>query len=135
MIRAAREDDVGRVKAILHAAGLEADFAAREFVVAEDDAGRVVGCARLKPLPEGASELASVAVVRHLRGSGLGTTLVKAALQDARGPVVGLMLAPDFFSRFGFERLDSVPPSLRAKAEGTCASSGFVPMVRPGGEG
>lgn len=133
MIRDARLEDAPAVLALLRDAKLEAEFDAGEFVVAERGE-RIVGCARLKRLPGGDLELASVAVAPHLRGAGLGAALTRAALARADGgPVIALALAPGFFSRFGFEPLDDAPPALRAKADGFCRSSGFVPMLRRGG--
>lgn len=126
-IRAARTDDEDAVLALLQDEALEAEFVAREFVVAHAD-GRLVACARLKPLRAGGHELASVAVSRDLRGRGVGAQLVAAALAAARGPVYALALAPGFFARLGFVRDDALPPELAEKLAGMCASRGAVPM-------
>ena len=127
-LRAARDADAPAVVRLLESAGLEAAFDPREAVVAEAE-GRVVATARLRPLGEGAHELAGVAVAPGLRGHGLGARVVQAALAGAAGPVYALALAPGFFERHGFRRLDAVPDALRDRAAGTCASSGAVPMA------
>jgi len=127
-LRPAREGDRGDVLALLESEDLEADFAPGEFLVAEQ-ARRIVACGRLKPLPGGAYELASVAVAPALRATGLGRTLVKellAAAGDAE--VYALALASGFFAKQGFVALDATPDALKEKAEGVCASRGFVPM-------
>lgn len=113
------------------APNLEVDFVAAEFVVAEV-AGRIVGCARLKPLRDGGFELASVVVDAAHRRTGVATLLVKAALKRGRGLVHALALAPRFFEGVGFVEVppSSLPASLKAKAEGMCASTGFVAMRR-----
>lgn len=127
-IRIGREEDRGPVVALLEAEGLEANFVADEFLVAEDEGG-VVGCARLAPLPEGLSEMASVAVAPDRRGEGIGRALVRRALASAEQPVHALCLQPAFFRNLGFEAVDEIPPSLEAKARACCADRTFVPMV------
>lgn len=131
-LRAARPDDAAQVLALLASDNLEAGFAPDEFLVAEQG-GRVVACGRLKPLADGSHELASVAVLRELRGRGLGAALVRTLLSRASGPVHALALAPAFFATLGFVPVDRAPEALREKAEGFCASSGFVPMTRARG--
>ena len=134
-VRPARDADAAAVVVLLAEAGLEVAFDPRESVVAAEGA-RVVGCARLRPLPDGSHELAGVAVAFDRRGAGLGAALVRAALADAPGPVHALALQPGFFERMGFRRLPATPPALREKADTECASSGFVPMEwRPTPEG
>ena len=126
-LRRARDADAASVVRMLEAAGLEVAFAPDEFLVAEQ-AGEVVACGRLKPLDDGTLELASVAVQERLRGRGIGERLVRALLDGADRPVVALALAPAFFERLGLQRVADVPSALRAKADGVCASSGYVPM-------
>lgn len=145
-IRDARPEDAGPVQRLLEAEGLEAGFVPAEFLVAEDERsapaaghpapsstsdGHVIGCARVKPLsgPEGASELASVAVAPEHRGEGIGRHLVHEALEGAPEPVYALCLEPGFFAHLGFEAADAVPPSLAEKADGCCASLDPVAMV------
>lgn len=127
-LRPARDTDAAAVIRLLEDAKLEVAFAPPEFHVAERD-GDIVACGRLKPLADGTLELASVAVREDLRGQRIGDALVRALLQRARAPVVALALAPGFFERVGLRRLDAVPDALREKADGFCASTGFVPMA------
>ena len=84
------------------------------FTVAERD-GQLAGCAAWHILPEiGAPERASVeirsvAVQDGLRGSGLGTALVRAVLERVRplhaAQAVVLTFAPRFFGRLGFREV------------------------------
>lgn len=130
LVRPARATDALAVVDLLRGEeDLEVAFEPAEFFVAEES-GVVVACARLKPLPDGADELASVVVQRELRGRGVGERVVRAALARARGPVHALALAPGFFGKLGFARVAETPPALKEKAEGHCASTGFVPMTR-----
>jgi amino-acid N-acetyltransferase len=76
---------------------------------------QVVGCASWHMLPEvGAPdratvEIRSVAVRSGLRGTGLGTALVRAVLKRIRplgaSQALVLTFAPDFFSRLGFREV------------------------------
>ncbi|MHB8605269.1 MAG: GNAT family N-acetyltransferase, partial [Thermoplasmatota archaeon] len=127
-VRGARPEDAAGVLALLAAADLDAEFVARESVVAED-AGRIVGCARLRPLAGGAHELASVAVERGRRGTRIGARVVARALTTARGRVYALALAPGFFAKLGFRRIADVPRELADKAATRCSSTPFVTMV------
>lgn len=127
-VRRAKDADAASVVALLQEAGLEVAFDPREFVVAVEG-GRLVGCARLKALPDGSRELASVAVAADRRGERIGEALTREALRDASGDVYALALQPGFFERQGFRRLAEVPAPLREKASTVCASSGFVSMV------
>src|ERR1051325_2902404 len=129
-VRKARDTDAKAVVALLSLDHhLEVAFDPREFSVAEAE-GRVVACARVKPLGPGEAELASVVVDPAFRGQGHGARLVEAALREAPAPVYALALAPGFFHAQGFRPLAAVPPPLVGKATSVCASSGFVPMRR-----
>lgn len=134
LTRAALPGDEAAVLALLRSHdGLEAEFAAAEFAVATQDR-RVLACGRLKRHGDGALELASVATERDQQGQGLASVLVRRLLARAPAgePVYALALAPGFFARHGFREVprESLPPSVRAKAEGMCASRPFVAMAR-----
>lgn len=74
--------------------------------------GKVVGCASWHILPEigeperASVEIRSVAVQDSLRGTGVGTALVRTILRRVRplrpAQVVVLTFAPEFFARLGF---------------------------------
>jgi N-acetylglutamate synthase-like GNAT family acetyltransferase len=115
--------------------GLEQAFEPGEFIVAVDgtDAGRrILACGRLRVHADGAVELASVATDKARHGAGLGSAVVQRLLASAAGPVYALALAPGFFARHGFAETPrgGLPASVKAKAEGMCASQPFVAMVR-----
>jgi amino-acid N-acetyltransferase len=84
------------------------------FMVAEQR-GAVVGCASWNLLPEiGAPEQASVeirsvAVLDGLRGTGVGTAMIRSILERVRplrpAQVVVLTFAPGFFARLGFREV------------------------------
>jgi len=75
------------------------------FLVAEEE-GRVVGCCALEVIWSDLAEVKSLAVGADERGKGVGTSLVAAALDQARQlgvpRVFALTLEPKFFERAGF---------------------------------
>lgn len=75
------------------------------FLVAERDQ-TVVGCCALEVIWSDLAEIKSLAIGPDERGKGVGTSLVAAALEQARHlgvpRVFALTLEPGFFSRAGF---------------------------------
>jgi len=82
----------------------------RDYYVAENDAGKVVGCAALHVTWGDLAEVKSVAVREDHRGDGLGAALVSACLADARAlgapRLFVLTYIPDYFARFGFQQVE-----------------------------
>ena len=78
----------------------------REFVVAVDPSGRVLGCAALRVYTAQLAELASLAVDEAAHGLGVGRKLVEAIEAEARllgvGTVFALTLQDGFFHRLGY---------------------------------
>lgn len=78
----------------------------REFVVAVDPAGEVVGCGALRVYTESLAEVASLAVAEHAHGMGIGRRIVEALVENARelgvASVFALTLREEFFLRAGF---------------------------------
>jgi amino-acid N-acetyltransferase len=82
----------------------------REFLVAVDDEGRVVGCVGLHLFWEDLAELRCLAVAEHLQGQGLGRRLVDACWESARdleiGTVFTLTNAAGLFERCGYHQVE-----------------------------
>ena len=78
----------------------------REFVVAEDEAGEILGCGALRVYTEGLAEVCSLAVEANCQGLGIGRMLVERLVEEARAldltTVFALTLKADFFLRLGF---------------------------------
>jgi amino-acid N-acetyltransferase len=78
-----------------------------EFVVAESEAGEVVGCAAIHVLWEDLAEVRTLAVAPSARRLGIGRMLLDAVIE--RGRALGvqrlfcLTFAVDFFAQGGFE--------------------------------
>jgi len=78
----------------------------REFVVATEGSGQVVGCGALRIYNEGLAEICSLAVDLPYQGGGIGRKIVTRLLDQAREldlkTVFALTLKPGFFERLGF---------------------------------
>jgi amino-acid N-acetyltransferase len=82
----------------------------REFLVATDDEGRVLGCAALHVFWEDLAELKCLAVAEEAQGQGVGRKLVDACWDAAREleitSVFTLTYVPDFFERCHYHRIE-----------------------------
>jgi amino-acid N-acetyltransferase len=82
----------------------------REFVVATDDEGRVIGCVALHVFWEDLAELKCLAVAESTHGRGVGRMLVDACWEAARGleinSVFALTYVAEFFEKLGYHRID-----------------------------
>jgi amino-acid N-acetyltransferase len=80
-----------------------------EFVVAENDEGKIVGCAAVHVLWEDLAEVRTVAVDPSVRGLGVGRLLLDEAIRRGRELGVSrlfcLTFAINFFAEAGFEPL------------------------------
>ncbi len=134
-IRPARASDWPGVRDLLEARQLPtagAETHLPDFLVATSEtSGAVLGVAGLERHGD-VGLLRSVAVVDDVAGKGLGTALVRALLERARGGGVRdvyllTTTAPDWFPRFGFTvaRREELPEVLNASEElrGACPSS------------
>ncbi|HHH76188.1 MAG TPA: N-acetyltransferase [Phycisphaerae bacterium] len=82
----------------------------REFIVAVDDEGRIVGCAAIDVMWSDLAEVKSLAVAPDMRRGGIGSEMIKAALADARTigvkKLFSLTYEQRFFERHGFSVID-----------------------------
>ncbi|MFM7319522.1 MAG: N-acetyltransferase [Isosphaeraceae bacterium] len=82
----------------------------REFHVAVDVDGQVIGCAALHVFWEDLAELKCLAVSEQAQGRGLGRKLVEACWDSARSldikSVFTLTYVPDFFEKCGYGVID-----------------------------
>lgn len=78
----------------------------REFVVAADEHGRVVGCGGLRIFSPTLAEVISLAVDPVTQGTGIGGRIVERLVEDAEmlgiTTVFALTLRDGFFHRLGF---------------------------------
>jgi amino-acid N-acetyltransferase len=141
MIRGARPEDRAGVEALLTAEHLPTDGVDlcfdSFFVLEEGD--RIVGAAGLELYGDDAL-LRSVVVAQGAQGEGIGSSLTRRALDEARArgaQAVYLLTttAERFFPRFGFERIgrEEVPERLLASREfqGACPASAIAMRRAP----
>ena len=93
----------------------------KEYVVAEDADGAIVGTASLKVYSTQLAEIAGLAVRDDQQGRGVGRALVESVLDDARAlgltQVFGLTRKPVFFLRLGFRVVEKEQFPLKVWAD------------------
>ncbi len=138
-VEAAGRDEWPAIQALLRASGLSDDALdeATDWLVVRGD-GRVAGTAGIETYGE-AGLLRSVAVDPVARSSGVGASLVAAAVERARErDLSDLYLltetADRWFPRFGFEPVErsGLPPAIAGCRQATeaCASTAVVMRLR-----
>jgi amino-acid N-acetyltransferase len=82
----------------------------REFLVATDDGGRVIGCVALHVFWEDLAELKCLAVSEAVQGRGVGRKLIEACWEASREleikTVFTLTYVAEFFEKCGYHRID-----------------------------
>ena len=82
----------------------------REFVVATDEIGQVIGCAAVHVFWEDLAELKCLAVAENQHGHGVGRMLVDACWESARAleieTVFALTYVAEFFERCGYRQVE-----------------------------
>jgi amino-acid N-acetyltransferase len=82
----------------------------REFLVATDDEGKILGCAALHVFWDDLAELKCLAVTEDAQGQGVGRRLVDAcwaAAQELEIPsVFTLTYVADFFEKCGYTQIE-----------------------------
>lgn len=80
----------------------------KRFLVAESDAGEVIGCGQLKPHRDGSVELASIVVTPNWRERGVARAIIEHLISSHDGTLYLLCqssLGP-MYEKFGFEALE-----------------------------
>ena len=82
----------------------------REFFVATDDDGKIIGCVALHVFWEDLAELKCLAVSQEAQGKGVGRVLLEACWEAARAlelkTVFTLTYESGFFERCGYRQID-----------------------------
>ena len=93
----------------------------RDFLVSEEN-GKVIGCCSLHVAWENLAEVRSLVVIPARQNKGVGRKLLLAALKEAKKlalpKVFALTSHPEFFQKYGFERISR--KSLPHKIWGDC---------------
>jgi amino-acid N-acetyltransferase len=115
-IRSARVEDLETIQTFITNLGSDGSLLPRsssnllhylrDFRVAVDGNGRLIGCGALQLVNDCLAEIRSIAVDPAWRGSGIGSRIVQALLRDARririARVFCLTRRLTFFGRLGF---------------------------------
>ena len=82
----------------------------REFFVATDDSGKVIGCSALHVFWDDLAELKCLAVAETTQGQGVGRKLIEACWEAAREleikSVFTLTYVPGFFEKCGYHQIE-----------------------------
>lgn len=115
------EDDSAGAKKLLHHDLVGLYEKVQEFLVAEDESGKVIGAGALHVMWEDLGEVRSLVVDESARGLGVGHSLVDALLERAKSlglsRVFCLTFETSFFSKHGFEAISDVPVDEATYAE------------------
>jgi amino-acid N-acetyltransferase len=117
IITGASEQDVRAIVAVLTAnrddrsmfLRSDADVRAnlKDFFVAKDALGEVIGCAALHAYTPTLAEILSVAVLPKFQGQGIGNQLVESCIKRASANGIKCLwlatVKPAYFARFGFK--------------------------------
>jgi N-acetylglutamate synthase-like GNAT family acetyltransferase len=105
ILRSAAQADFPAIRALIHTAGINpTGLDWRRFIVAVTPQGELVGCGQVKPHRDGSLELASIAVVPHMRGKGVARLIIERLLVENTGELYltcRASLGP-FYNKFGF---------------------------------
>ena len=93
----------------------------QEFVVAEDSAGKVIGCGALHVMWEDLGEVRTVAVDSAHQGQGVGKAILNALFERAEQlglkRIFCLTFEVEFFGKLGFEPISETPVEPAVYAE------------------
>src|SRR5450631_2589380 len=131
MLRKAQIHDVKEIQKLLMVFASRGDMLSRslselyeslrDFYVFEED-GKILGATALHIVWEDLAEVRSVAVVEDAGRRGIGSQLVQACIDEARGlglrRLFCLTYKPDFFGKLGFRLVDK--SELPHKVWGDC---------------
>jgi amino-acid N-acetyltransferase len=82
----------------------------RDFFIFEEKGGRIAGTCALHVLWEDLAEIKSLAVKKEHQGQGIGKSLVRKAIREAKSlgvkRVFVLTYVPEYFKTFGFFDID-----------------------------
>ncbi len=130
-VRKAKLGDAKTIHSLINMASLKGAVLARslseiyesirDFLVAEEN-GKVVGCCSLHIAWEDLAEVRSLVIIPTQQKKGIGAKLLQATLKEAKQlalpKVFALTSQPEFFQKYGFERISR--KSLLHKIWGDC---------------
>jgi amino-acid N-acetyltransferase len=130
-VRQARTKDIGAIadlcgpliqsRVLLGKEKVELYESVQEFIVAEDQQGKVIGCGALHVMWEDLGEVRTLAVLADHQGQGIGRQILEALLERAKSlglsRIFCLTFEVEFFARTGFEPIADTPVDPAVYAE------------------
>ncbi len=118
ILRTASEGDSSAIKALIRDVQINPmGLHWKNFLVAIDSQGQLIGCGQIKPHQDGSCELASIAVIEDWRQRGIASRIIKQLIDGHRGILYLTCRSPLelFYQRFGFHRIThkEMPPYFR----------------------
>lgn len=109
-LRAARKDDQATIRRLVKRARINPlglDW--RNFLLAIEEGGTIIGCGQIKRHRDGSRELASLVVREEWRGQGVASTIINTLLPTGEGPIWLMCRAElvSYYRRFGFREVGS----------------------------
>jgi len=93
----------------------------QEFLVAEDSAGKVIGCGALHVMWEDLGEVRTLAIEGDHQGKGIGKKILESLLERAKDlglkRIFCLTFEVEFFGKLGFEPISESPVEPEVYAE------------------
>lgn len=133
-IRRATAEDAREIRRLIWRVGINPlSLNWQRFLVAVDEAGRVIGTGQIKPHGDGTRELASIAVQPEWQGKGIGRAIIERLLAENALPLYLTCRAEmePYYLRFGFHALQAtdMPPYFRR----IYRLASLLHWIRPGG--
>jgi len=118
ILRTASEGDSSAIKALIRDVQINPmGLHWKNFLVAIDSQGQLIGCGQIKPHHDGSCELASIAVVEDWRRCGIASRIINQLIEKHQGPLylTCRSILESFYQRFGFYRIthNEMPPYFR----------------------
>ena len=108
------------------AKGLDLDtegISADQFVAAKRNHS-VIGFGRIRSYAD-CAELATVGVLKEEQRIGIGSMIVNELIRTGPSALFVTCVIPEFFKKFGFQKVEQYPPVLRKKVD-FCKSYDFT---------
>jgi amino-acid N-acetyltransferase len=130
-VRPAKTSDIGVIadlcgpliqsRVLLGKERVELYESVQEFLVAEDSAGKVIGCGALHVMWEDLGEVRTLAIEGDHQGKGIGKKILESLLERAKDlglkRIFCLTFEVEFFGKLGFEPISESPVEPEVYAE------------------
>jgi amino-acid N-acetyltransferase len=130
-VRPAKTSDIGTIadlcgpliqsRVLLGKERVELYESVQEFLVAEDESGKVIGCGALHVMWEDLGEVRTLAIAESHQGKGIGKLILETLLERAKAlglkRIFCLTFEVEFFSKLGFEPISETPVEPEVYAE------------------